>query len=125
MDPANLVSALIGARVGEMQLAVAAKMMRMNAGMESSVAKLIESAQQSMDPLANVAAGIGARLDWDEAPLQDARPLRAAVATAFLGDSRCAGAQGIAADLRANLEIIRKRALTVETDPPRGYGRGF
>ena len=63
MDPANLASALIGARVGEMQLAVAAKMMRMNAGMESSVAKLIESAQQSMDPLANVAAGVGANLD--------------------------------------------------------------
>ena len=63
MDPVNLVSALIGARVGELQLAVAARMMRMNAGMEASVVKLIESAQQCMDPLANVAAGIGANLD--------------------------------------------------------------
>jgi hypothetical protein len=63
VDPANLVSALIGARIGEVQLAVAAKMMRMNAGMEASVVKLIESAQQSMNPLANVAAGIGANLD--------------------------------------------------------------
>ena len=63
MDPANLASAMIAARVGEVQLAVAAKMMRMNAGMEASVVKLIESAQQSMDPLANVAAGIGANLD--------------------------------------------------------------
>ena len=72
-----------------------------------------------------VASGIGGRLDWDEAPLRDARPLRAAVATAFLGASRCAGAQGIAADLKANLEMIRQRALAAQSDPPRGYGRGF
>jgi len=73
-----------------------------------------------------VASGIGARLDWDEAPLQDARPMRAAVATAFLGDSRCAGAKGIAEELKANLEMIRKRSLVAESNPPpRGYGRGF
>ena len=63
MDPTSLASALIGARIGELQLAVAAKMLRMNAGMEASVVKLIESAQQSTDSLANVTAGIGANLD--------------------------------------------------------------
>jgi len=59
----NLVSALIGARIGEMQLAVAARLMRMDAGLEGSVAKLLESAQQSVDRLANVAAGVGVNLD--------------------------------------------------------------
>jgi hypothetical protein len=63
LDPTSLASALIGARMGEVQLAVAAKMMRMNAGVEEAVAKLIESAQQNLNPLANVASGVGATLD--------------------------------------------------------------
>jgi hypothetical protein len=35
----------------------------MNADQGASVAKLIDAAQQSFDPLANVAAGIGTNLD--------------------------------------------------------------
>ena len=59
----NLVSALIGARVGQAQLAVAAKMLQMEGVKSESVVKLIDSAQQNMDRLANVAAGIGGNLD--------------------------------------------------------------
>jgi hypothetical protein len=38
-------------------------MLRMSADSASSVAKLVDAAQQSFDPLANVASGIGANLD--------------------------------------------------------------
>lgn len=58
-----LATALIGARTSQVQMAVAAKMLRMNAHAERSVVKLIEAAQQNLDRLANVAAGIGTNLD--------------------------------------------------------------
>ena len=44
-------------------MAVAARMLRMNADAEASVVEVIDAAQQSMDRLANVAAGIGGNLD--------------------------------------------------------------
>jgi hypothetical protein len=59
----DLVSALASAQAGRLQLAVAAQMLRMSADSASSVAKLVDAAQQNLDPLANVAAGIGANLD--------------------------------------------------------------
>jgi hypothetical protein len=58
-----LASAFAGANVGQIQLAVAAKMLRMNADSAQQVAKLIDSAQQNLNQLANVAAGIGQNLD--------------------------------------------------------------
>ena len=60
----SLISALVGAQTGEVQLAVAARLARMNAdNSASSVANLVDAAQQSFDSLANVAAGIGTNLD--------------------------------------------------------------
>jgi hypothetical protein len=63
MDPTSLITALAGAQTGMVQLAVAARLAHMNADQGASVAKLIDAAQQSFDPLANVAAGIGTNLD--------------------------------------------------------------
>ncbi len=63
MDVAALAGALIAAQAGQMQLAVAARIMRMTADMQGSVVKLLDSAQQNMNGLANVAAGIGTSLD--------------------------------------------------------------
>jgi hypothetical protein len=63
MDPAALASAFIGAQVGRAQLAVAAKLLQMDAANEQSVVGLLDAAQQNMDRLANVAAGIGGNLD--------------------------------------------------------------
>jgi hypothetical protein len=63
MDPTSLITALMGAQTGMVQLALAARLARMNAGQGSSVVKLIDAAQQSFDPLANVAAGLGTNLD--------------------------------------------------------------
>jgi hypothetical protein len=63
MDPTSLITALMGAQTGMVQLALAARLARMDADQGSSVAKLIDAAQQNIDPLANVAAGIGTNLN--------------------------------------------------------------
>ncbi len=59
MDPTSLVSAMAGAQMSQVQMAVAAKMLRMNADMAGSVVQLLDSAQQNLQSLANVAAGVG------------------------------------------------------------------
>ena len=63
MDSADLASAFITASAGQTQLAVAAKMLRMNADADQSVVKLLEAGQANIDKLANVASGIGGNLD--------------------------------------------------------------
>jgi hypothetical protein len=63
MDISTLATALIGAQVGQLQLAAAAKMIRMNAQAENSIAQLIDASQQNLNNLANVAAGIGTNID--------------------------------------------------------------
>jgi hypothetical protein len=62
MDP-SLAAAAVSASVGQVQLAFAGKMLAMNIDDGRSAAKLIDSAQQNFDRLANVSAGIGANLD--------------------------------------------------------------
>jgi hypothetical protein len=63
MDVAALAAALVGARMQEAQMAAAARMLRMNAESAASIVQVIEAAQENMDRLANVAAGIGTKLD--------------------------------------------------------------
>jgi len=61
---ASLISAFIAAQVGRLQLAAAARLSRLDDPPSgSSVAQLIDAAQQNFDPLANVAAGLGTNLD--------------------------------------------------------------
>ncbi len=50
---------MVGAQMSQVQMAVAAKMMRMNADSAASVVQLIDAAQKNMQSLANVAAGVG------------------------------------------------------------------
>jgi hypothetical protein len=59
----SLIAAVLGAQTGMMQLAVAARLARTNADQGASVAKLVDAAQQNIDTLANVAAGVGTNLD--------------------------------------------------------------
>jgi anthranilate phosphoribosyltransferase len=59
MDPASLATAMIGAQMSREQMAAAATMMRMNADSAASVVKIIDAAQQNMQSLANVSAGVG------------------------------------------------------------------
>jgi len=63
MDMDALASAFVGAQMGRVQLAAAAKLMRMNADQDAAVAGLIEAAQKNADRLAKAAAGIGTQLD--------------------------------------------------------------
>ena len=59
MDPTSLVAAMVGAQTSAAQMALAAKMVRMNADAAGSIAQVIDAAQQNMQSLANVAAGVG------------------------------------------------------------------
>ena len=63
MDGASIASAFIAAQMAQVQTAVAAKMLRMNADSAQNAVKLLEAAQQNMNSLANVASGIGGNLD--------------------------------------------------------------
>ena len=63
MDVGSLASAFIGAQAAQVQLAVAAKMMRMNADSQAAVAQLLEAVSQNGAQLAAAANGLGANLD--------------------------------------------------------------
>jgi hypothetical protein len=64
MDTMSLIGALIGAQTGMLQLAVAARLARMNnADMSGSIAQLVGSADQNANALANVAGNVGTNLD--------------------------------------------------------------
>jgi hypothetical protein len=59
----SLVTAALGAQAGLTHLAVAGSMLKMNTQNAASVVKLIDAAQQNMNSLANVAPGVGTKLD--------------------------------------------------------------
>jgi len=63
MDVASIASTFIAAQMAQVQTAVAAKMLRMNADSAQNAVKLLEAAQQNMNSLANVASGIGGNID--------------------------------------------------------------
>ncbi len=59
MDTAALVAAMSGAQASSVQMALAARMLRMNAEASGMVARIVESAQANLKSLANVADGVG------------------------------------------------------------------
>ena len=63
MDVSSLAAAMVGAQLGRVQMAAAAKMMKMNADNAASIIQVIEAAQRNLDQLANAAAGLGQNLD--------------------------------------------------------------
>jgi len=63
MDVGTLTQAFIGAQTAQLQLAVAASLMRSNADMEASAAELVASANENAKKLAETAAGLGTSLD--------------------------------------------------------------
>ncbi len=60
---ASIAAAFVAAQASQLQVAMAAKMMKMNADASADVAKLLEAATQNFDRLANVASGVGGNLD--------------------------------------------------------------
>lgn len=63
MDVASIAAAFVAAQASQLQTAVAAKMLKMNAGASADAAKLLDAAQQNFTRLANLANGIGGNLD--------------------------------------------------------------
>ena len=62
MDVSSFAAAMVGAQMGRLQLAAAAKMLKMNADNAASIVQVIEAAQKNAAQLMN-AAGIGQNLD--------------------------------------------------------------
>jgi hypothetical protein len=63
MEISSIAAAFVAAQSSQLQTAVAAKMLKMNADMASSAANLLDAASKNLNQLANVAAGIGGNLD--------------------------------------------------------------
>jgi len=63
MNVASIAAAFIAAQASQVQTAVAAKMLKMNADSAQNAVKLIDAAQQNMQSLANVASGVGQNLN--------------------------------------------------------------
>jgi hypothetical protein len=63
MDTASLAAALVAAQMANVQMALAARMARMDAQQGQSVANLITSAEQNMNRVANLAPGVGTQVD--------------------------------------------------------------
>jgi len=63
VDTASIAAGLVAARMGQVQLAIAGKILKMNADQAHSVVKLLDAAQANMDRLVNMAAGIGTKVD--------------------------------------------------------------
>lgn len=49
--------------MGAVQMAMAAKMIKMNADAAGAITQVLDAAQQNINRLANVAAGVGQNLD--------------------------------------------------------------
>ncbi len=63
MDTASIAAGLAAARMGQVQLALAGKMLKMNAEQAQSVVKLLDAAQANLNRPANVGAGVGTTVD--------------------------------------------------------------
>ena len=63
MDPASIAAALVASQMSNVQMAVAAKMLRMNADNASAIVQVLDAAQKNLQSLANVAEGIGRNLN--------------------------------------------------------------
>jgi len=62
MDTA-LVGAMMASKTAQLQTAIAARIMKMNAGNEQAFVKLIEAASQNAAKLSAAATGLGQNLD--------------------------------------------------------------
>ena len=63
MDPTSIAAAMAGAQMSSVQMAIAAKMLRMNADAAAGIVQVLDAAQKNLASLANVAAGVGQNLN--------------------------------------------------------------
>ena len=59
----SLIGAILGAQSGMTQVALATDVVRMNAASDGAIVKLLDAANQNAKSLANVAEGVGSKLD--------------------------------------------------------------
>jgi hypothetical protein len=59
MEVTAVAQAMVGAQQADTQMSLAAKMLKMNADAAGAVANMLDAAQQNLQSLANVAAGVG------------------------------------------------------------------
>jgi hypothetical protein len=59
MEVTSVAQAMVGAQQADTQMSLAAKMLKMKADAAGAVADLLDKAQQNLQSLANVAAGVG------------------------------------------------------------------
>ena len=62
MDPA-IAAALVASQMSNVQMAVAAKMLSMNADNASAIVQVLDAAQKNLESLANAAEGVGRNLN--------------------------------------------------------------
>jgi hypothetical protein len=63
MDPSSIAAALVGSQMSNVQMALAPKMLRMNADAASAIVQVLDAAQQNLASLVNVAQGVGQNLN--------------------------------------------------------------
>jgi hypothetical protein len=63
MHTSSLAAAMVGAQMSDVQMALAAKMLRMNADAAAAIVQVLDAAQQNLASLANVAVGVGQNLN--------------------------------------------------------------
>jgi len=63
MDPISIATALVGSQIANVQMAVVAKMLRMNADNASAIVRVLDAAQKNLQSLANVVEGVGRNLN--------------------------------------------------------------
>jgi anthranilate phosphoribosyltransferase len=64
MEVGSIAASLVAARMGQVQTAAAAHMLRMNAENAASIVKVLEAAQQNIDKLTKAAVdGLGGNVD--------------------------------------------------------------
>lgn len=59
----SLATMFVASKSADLQLAIAAKMLRMNADAARSIVQVIEAAQENLNRLGDLASGIGENLD--------------------------------------------------------------
>lgn len=64
MDTEAVAAAAVGAQTAKVQMAAAAKLLRMSAEQDANAAKIIDQAQKNVQTLANAAAGVGQIVDF-------------------------------------------------------------
>jgi hypothetical protein len=63
MDPASIAAALVASQMSNVQMAVAAEMLRINTDNASAIVQVLDAAQKNLQSLANVAEGVGRNLN--------------------------------------------------------------